>query len=101
MNWPLGRPVAVYGLKLRTKAGSPDPVMTRQLCAVVRFAADGALLERSDAADTVARTSTASTTRAPIAVAASARRLGDRAERDMRDLQFGSRPGRSRKCSGT
>src|ERR1700730_2694826 len=31
MNWPLGRPVAVYGLKFLTKAGSPEPAMTRQV----------------------------------------------------------------------
>ncbi len=28
---PLGSPVAVYGLKFLTKAGSPEPVMTRHL----------------------------------------------------------------------
>jgi hypothetical protein len=30
-NEPLGRPVAVYGLKFLMNVGSPEPVMTRHL----------------------------------------------------------------------
>ena len=49
---PLGRPVAVYGLKFLVKAGSPDPVMTRHLCAVdvlLAVTAAGAVPIRSTA----------------------------------------------------
>src|SRR5581483_10147203 len=49
-NEPLGRPVAVYGLKLRTKAGSPEPVMTRQLCPAAEAA--GAAGAEADAKST-------------------------------------------------
>src|SRR5215475_13752175 len=82
MNCPLGRPVAVYGLKLRTNAGSPEPVMTRHLWAVVRETEAGAF--PADAAEeTVATTSTARSAAAPTAAATSVRRRRGCAERDI------------------
>ena len=83
MNCPLGRPVAVYGLKFLTNAGSPDPVMTRHLCAAVRVSADGAAPRVDAAGDTVATTSTASAASAPIPASAANGRLGDPPERDI------------------
>src|SRR5581483_6883286 len=111
MNWPLGRPVAVYGLKLRTNAGSPEPVMTRHLWAVVRTTEAGAAAPWLDAAaETVATASTARSAPAPTAAATSVRRRRECAERGIcvtylpqflgpwRRLPEGFR--RFRKCSG-
>jgi hypothetical protein len=70
-------------LKFLTNAGSPDPVMTRHLCAAA-VERDAGAVPRVDAADdTVATTSTASTASAPAAAAMCHGRFGDPAERVM------------------
>src|SRR5512133_2321519 len=86
MNWPLGRPVPVNGLKFRVKAPSPEPAMVRHLCAAGAAA-------RSTAAGVAAATTVATITHANTAKNATQRvvRRGSRI-----GLSCLSRPGLGR-----
>src|SRR4051812_5715283 len=55
MNWPLGRPVAVNGLKFLMNVTSPEPVMTRHLWAAATSLAPATVSVRSAAGVAAAR----------------------------------------------